>query len=423
VRDAIGLSSNTSVKVDNIPGPGITAVAQSASCLNNDGSVSITANGGTSPFLYSVNGGNFQSNPDFTGLGSGTVPAIVKDANGCQATQTVAVPLLDTLFAKAGNNITVCEGTSSSLNATSNGVSFAWHPGAGLDNPTILTPVASPAATTKYYLTAIQGVCSKTDSVMVFVNPSPTPDAGTDTTICFGKSVQLQGSGGVKYYWTPSTYLDNADIADPLVTQPPNSITYNLTVEDNNGCKSLQPASVHITITPAAKVFAGNDTSVVINQPLQLHAVDINNSGFTQYMWSPPTGLSNPADKNPTATITGDITYTVVASTPSGCEAIDDITIKGFLFSDIFVPNAFTPNNDGHNDILKAVPIGIKEFKYFVLYNRWGQRIFITDNPANGWTGVINGKLQDEGVYVWMAMGIDYKGNTIQRKGTVILIR
>ena len=180
---------------------------------------------------------------------------------------------------------------------------------------------------------------------------------------------------------------------------------------------------VHVTVTPAPKIFAGNDTAVYIHEPVPLNAVDMNNSGFTRYSWSPAEGLSSPAAQNPVAVTSRAITYTVVATTPNGCESTASIAIKVFAAADVFVPNAFTPNGDGHNDLLKAIPMGIREFKYLAVFNRWGKRIFYTTNAATGWDGTINGKRLDVGIYVWMAAGINYKGELLERRGTVMLVR
>ncbi len=171
------------------------------------------------------------------------------------------------------------------------------------------------------------------------------------------------------------------------------------------------------------KIFPGNDTSVIVNQSVQLAALDINNSGFDSYSWSPPFGLNNPYAQNPVAMISSDITYTVTATTSEGCEGKGSISFKTYPVSDIFVPNAFTPNGDGPNDVLKAIPIGIKSFKYFAVYNRWGQMIFKTTSQGSGWDGTINGLPQQTGGFVWMAEGVDYKDATIHKNGSVLLIR
>jgi gliding motility-associated-like protein len=348
---------------------------------------------------------------------------MVEDASGCRSSLNIIVPVISNLSVDAGNDITICEGKGGSLSASSNGDSFSWYPSATLSQAASLNPVATPVSTTKYYLTATWGICSKTDSAIVFVSPAPIANVGLDTSTCYGKSIQLRGSGGVDYLWSPDTYLDNNLVPDPTMIKPINTVMYSLIVTDINNCKSILPANVTVTVTPPAKVFAGNDTSIIMNQALPLYAFDVNNSGFNNYLWSPASGLSNPNSQDPTAYITNDITYTVTAATQEGCEGEGSISIKVYTVSDIYVPNAFTPNGDGRNDILRAIPIGIKEFRLFVVYNRWGQLVFTTKNQSMGWDGTINGRLQDTGTYVWMTEGIDYKGNVIQRKGTVILIR
>ena len=90
---------------------------------------------------------------------------------------------------------------------------------------------------------------------------------------------------------------------------------------------------------------------------------------------------------------------------------------------EIFVPNAFTPNNDGRNDVVRPTPVGIKEFKYFKVYNRWGQLIYSTTIPTLGWDGKSGGTQAATGTYAWETVGIDYLGNQVLRKGTVTLIR
>ena len=113
----------------------------------------------------------------------------------------------------------------------------------------------------------------------------------------------------------------------------------------------------------------------------------------------------------------------MTAATPAGCSATASIAIKVYSASDIFVPNAFTPNGDGHNDVLRAIPVGIKEFSYFAVFDHWGQQVFFTVNAATGWDGTYKGRRQEAGAYVWMTGGVNYNGANLIRRGTVILIR
>lgn len=267
-------------------------------------------------------------------------------------------------------------------------------------------------------------------SGLVYVMPLPTANAGPDIVVCFGTPVRLNGSGGGLYQWTaPPNALSNTAIANPVVTMPfAGTHQFILTVTSVYGCKSLKSDTVSVTILPPVKLFAGNDTAITINQSLQLNAIDVNNSGFTNYLWSPPFRLSNPSIKNPVASYntvsgTNGFTYTVTATTVNGCTAKDDITIKVFSKPEIYVPSAFTPNGDKLNDFALAIPVGIKEFKYFSIYNRWGELVFTTTDPSKGWDGTFKGIHQDPVMFVWKAEGVDYTGNTIFRKGFVMLIR
>ena len=159
----------------------------------------------------------------------------------------------------------------------------------------------------------------------------------------------------VAWYSTgpPTRYLTDSHSPNPLAVKPASTLEYALTVTNASGCSSLQPDIVKITVT-TPKIFAGNDTTVQINQPFNLKAVDVNNAGFIQYNWQPQSGLNNSTIANPVATL-NNTTYRVTAKTASGCEASDNVTIEIYTSADIYVPNAFTPNGDSRNDY--AVPI------------------------------------------------------------------
>ncbi len=166
------------------------------------------------------------------------------------------------------------------------------------------------------------------------------------------------------------------------------------------------------------QAFAGNDVVAAMGQPVQL-----TGSGGISYQWSPPDGLSDPNIANPIATNTVDRTYTLRASTPQGCSSTDQVSIKVYKGPDVYVPNAFSPNGDGRNDILRALPVGISRFDYFTVFNRYGEKVFYTSNAAYGWNGFFQNKQQPQGAYTWMVSAVDYTGKPIFKKGMVILIR
>jgi gliding motility-associated-like protein len=97
--------------------------------------------------------------------------------------------------------------------------------------------------------------------------------------------------------------------------------------------------------------------------------------------------------------------------------------VKVFKEVKIYVPSGFTPNQDGLNDHLKPIPVGIKELKYFRVYNRWGQLVFDMKDDPKGWNGMIKGKPQSTQVVVWMAEGIGINNVVYKQKGTCVLIR
>ncbi len=424
VKDALNATRTTGVVLVNSPPVQLTATPTASTCNFNNGTITADGIGGTAPLQYSIDGINFQASPLFTGLSPNNYTVTVKDFNNCIATYPVTVALNNTLIINAGNNTTICEGAKTTLTATSNGTSFSWFPVTGLSNPNILNPDATPIVTTPYTLTATDGNCTGTSTVTVFVKPAPVPNAGRDTGICFGKDLQLTATGGISYLWKPVSYLSNANVFNPLVVKPPVGIyTYSVSVTGANGCNSVKEDSVILTVSPPPNLFVGKDTTIAINQPLQLYGIDVNNTGFNNYTWSPIFGLNNPFIVNPIAVLNRDITYSLTAQNANGCIGVDDIKITVFEGPEIYVPNAFTPNGDGKNDVLKAIPIGLREFKYFTIFNAYGQQVFTTKDPVIGWDGNFKTAKQGTGTYVWIAEGINYKGTQLQRKGTVILIR
>ncbi len=423
VTDGNGCSAVQTMTILTTDGPAIDDSVYAATCSNTDGAIEALGSGGTAPLSYTLDNGALQTATLFNDLISKTYTLKVQDAQGCTAEKEIIVPLINGIIIDAGTALSVCIGSSVSLAGYTSTSDFSWSPATGLSDANALNPVATPALTTKYYLTAHSGVCTSVDSVLVTVDTLPLAHAGPDALVCYGHNIQLQGSGGSFYQWTPADFLDNPQSPHPTVVDPVQSVTYSLSVKDNNGCSSASPDKVQINVTPEAKVFAGNDTTVQTNVSFPLHASDVNNSGFTEYTWSPADGLDNASSQNPAASIGRPQTYTVEANTDNHCTAKAEIHINTFQAADILVPKAFTPNHDGNNDILHAIPLGIRDFHYFLVINRWGQQVFRTQDPSKGWDGLVGGLEQELSTYIWEAEGVDYYGKWIHRKGTVLLIR
>ncbi len=119
-----------------------------------------------------------------------------------------------------------------------------------------------------------------------------------------------------------------------------------------------------------------------------------------------------------------DIEYIVRVSNNAGCFDRDSIRVHVFKIKpDLLVPNAFTPNGDGKNDVFKPIAIGMKSIDVFMVYNRWGQMLYSGSGNSAAWDGTFAGRKQETATYVWYAEGVDYLNNKIKRKGSVILIR
>lgn len=341
---------------------------------------------------------------------------------GCINNDSIKVNVIPFVTAFAGNDTTICRGDSIILNAVTNGLYFSWSPTASLNDAAIKNPLAFPLTTTTYSLLSSVGKCNASGNITVRVVPYPTAFAGLDTAICFGNTTQLNANiTGSQFTWSPANSLQNSHSLNPIAG-PQTTTTYILTVNDTLGCPKPATDSVTIKVIPPIKAFAGNDTTIVENQPLQLNA-----TGGTIYTWSPTTGMNDPNIPNPIVIITNapqTIVYRVRVSVPELCFAFDDIKVTVFkTVPSIFIPTAFTPNHDGLNDILKPILAGMKNLRFFRVFNRWGQLVYSTSEIGKGWNGTLSGAEEPSGTYVFEAEAEDYLGNLVFKKGTVVLIR
>ncbi len=405
----------------------VIANTGNATCSGGaDGSIQVTANGGTAPYQYSSDGTNFQAS-NVLNTTAGTYTVTIRDANNCTfSIPGVTVGQVNNLTLTATTPPPICEGTGVQLQVNSNGASFTWtstSPNPNLSSTSAPNPTASPVVTTQYTVTATLGNCTRSADVTVTVLPAPIAEAGPGGEICFGQSFQLHASGGTDFNWTPATYLNNTIIGNPQVVKPDKTITYSVTVTDANNCTSLTSDNVTVTVTPPIKVITTPvDTVVYAGAIFQIQAI----SAATIYTWTPATGLSNPGAPNPIVTagnIGEEVKYSVIASTPAGCQGEGTVTVRVYTGPEIFMATAFTPNGDGKNDVFTPFPVGIKQINYFRVFNRWGNLIFSTSGLHHGWDGKSGVTEQASGVYVWMIEGVTQTGQIIKKQGTVTLIR
>lgn len=349
-----------------------------------------------------------------------TYHVVFTDPYGCVGNDSVRVNVKSFVTLEAGNDTTICLTDAITLRPNSDGLYYQWQPAASLNNPAIKNPLARPLGNTTYHVISSIGKCTAEDSLRVRVVPYPAISVSPDTAICFGDNAQLRASGGVTYNWQPPSYLNSNTVANPISTKPPASIRYVVFVRDTIGCPKPSIDTVLVKVYPKILADAGpRDTAVVEGEALQL-----NGNGGVSYVWSPPLYLTNAGTKNPVALPRNTIEYVLTASNEAGCFGTDTILVKLYYVAPgFYVPNAFSPNGDGKNDVFRPVLLGMKSLDRFAVYNRWGQMLFSTTTIGQGWDGTFAGKGQDAATFVWYVEGVDYKNNRIKKQGTVILIR
>jgi gliding motility-associated-like protein len=196
-----------------------------------------------------------------------------------------------------------------------------------------------------------------------------------------------------------------------------------LIVSNSKGCID----TLNREVTVMEEAYAGRDTTIVVGQQLQLEA-----TGGTGFTWTPPIGLSNANIANPVGDYDGSVDsvrYKVLVSTldgSSGETCVDSAFVTVKIFNtrpQVFVPTAFTPNNDGKNDLAIPIAAGIKNMEYFRVFNRWGELVFSTSESGKGWDGRVKGQIQHTGTFVWLVKATDYLDRPFFAKGTITLIQ
>jgi gliding motility-associated-like protein len=299
------------------------------------------------------------------------------------------------------------------LSATGN-FPLVWYDSTGTNIPGAAPlPVSTSTGVLVYFVSQVNGNCEGPKS-RININIKPKPDLGQDEEvhICYDSSADLTplfNTTGLSANWTTNgigAYVD--------VVRFPG--VYQLQVVDSAGCMDTAFVRVHVQSPVVAN--AGIDAVAEPGIPFQLQG-----SGGDNYFWSPP-GVLNSADiPNPVANLNADTEFILEVSDDFGCKDTDTVNIRVLKGPTFYVPSAFTPNNDGLNDVFRPTGSGIAELKFFRVYNRYGEMIFQSSDIKRGWDGTFKRKKQDTGNYLWMLHGIDRFGNNKNMAGYVVLIR
>jgi gliding motility-associated-like protein len=183
---------------------------------------------------------------------------------------------------------------------------------------------------------------------------------------------------------------------------------------------------VKVTVNPQPLVDAGADVEVLTGTSVRLNATGL---GVVAFQWMPPTGLSCADCQSPEATVGTTTTYIVAGISAQGCRDYDTVTVNIFCNSQqVFLPNTFTPNGDGKNDVFYPRGAGISLIKSFRIYNRWGELLFERVNiepndETNAWDGSYKGDNPRSDVFVYVVEAVCSTGQPILIKGDVTIIR
>ena len=229
---------------------------------------------------------------------------------------------------------------------------------------------------------------------------------------CSGKnngSASMFVSGGTRQYayvWSPGG--GNDSVASNL-----SAGTYTVQCFDRNGCDITDTVTIKVSPPPAINVCC--NTSIVYGQSVQL-----TTSGSGAYQWSPSAGLSCDTCPNPDASPMQTTTYTLTITSDSGCIAASTITID-VTCGEVFVPDVFSPGGD-YNKILYVRGPCIAEID-FMVFDRWGNKVFETQNENMGWDGTCKGQLMNMGTYMYYVKAALLDGTNVEKKGNVTLVR
>jgi len=332
------------------------------------------------------------------------------------------------------SDTTICKGDCINFTDLSTGSVSAWSwtfPGAtpsvsSVQNP---SPVCFPTAGT-YTVRLIASNGSMNDSVkkIIIVNPCTVAVVAdfvnSDTTICSGSCISFTdlSTGSVTAWsWTfPGAMPSVSSIKNPGPVCFGAAGTFTVKLIATNGGVT---DSIKKTITVMSTTLSvGADATIALGSSITLNA----NSNATTYTWTPATGLSSVNVLNPVANPTVTTTYTVSGTGINNCTVSRTITVNVFTVEipcgDLFIPTAFSPNGDGEND-LECVLGNCIETMQLYIYDRWGEKVFESDDPKKCWDGIWQGKAMDTGVFVYHLIATFKSGESVEKKGNIHLIR
>ena len=394
VTDSLNCSLVTSVSVNSSAGMLISIdTITHASCNGlNDGTVSISVSGGKAPYYYEWypfgGTGAMAAN-----LSAGEYTCTVTDSNGCIKTLDISITQPSAITAISAPIDAVCNGDNGSASVTPSGgtppYKFSWTPLGGSES------TANNLAPGNYACTITDsGGCSSVFNIVI-TEPDPLILTVTDTTpICSGQSATLEAmaSGGTPPYtfkWSPIGISGSS-----VIVSPSDTTNYTVTVTDLNGCTG-SPKTITINVIPnpvSTFEMTPSEFASLANPSISLTNQSTGGDSWLWYFGDSDNSQSNLKDPSFTYSDSGAYKVTLIVSTPEGCADTSYKTI--FIESEytFYIPNAFSPDNDGLNDFFGPVGIGFDLIEQFTMtiFNRWGEKIYQSLDIEEPWDGKLN---------------------------------
>ena len=434
VADATGCTATDTTTLPQGVPISVTISSDSVKCFGGaEGTVTASATGGLPPYQYSLNGGAYQVSNSFTVI-IGTYTITVKDQTGCTAT-TASVTVYQPTPLAFDSIITTavkCPGDKNgTIRVYASGGTQPYNYSCTQDfvNFEYATGISIIGLDTGFYHVVLSddNGCTLTDTARV---PNAVPDfytITTDTTSCYGSQYH---DGAIHITGLP---LRNAGFRYSIdgtnfQTTEFDSLTaglYNITAQDTNGCTTdIANVVVPEPLQGYASVLPG-DTTLKLGQSIQLATSfwPYPSSVVNSYGWTPLPGLSCIDCANPVLTsYARENTYTVTVTYNGRCTADASITVIVLDNPEVFIPNSFTPNGDGNNDLFLVYGENIKTIE-LKIFNRWGELVFETKNQFQGWDGTYKGQLQNPAVFSYETTITLLDDKQVFRKGTITLVR
>ncbi len=259
--------------------------------------------------------------------------------------------------------------------------------------------------------------CTAIDTIQLNIFPGTNISTKNSYDVCEGTTINLSSTGTGSYEWMPATGLSNAFIPNPVVT-PTDSIQYKVILKNIYGCKDS--AWVNINVYKNLVVNAGPDKTILLGDTIMLDGV-IKGTAVNFY-WSASNSISNITSATPSVFPDIDTHYILNAVSTFGCgSSSDEVIIK--VFKRILVPNAFSPNGDGKNDIFRVPTFNSYQLVSFKIFNRMGFNVFNSSNPSHGWDGNVKGQPQGTGLYIYFIEMKTINRKKISLHGGLMLLR